>query len=398
MQTHLKVLIVHNYYQQPGGEDQVVAAETALLEKYGHEVLQFTVHNDQVKGINPITLALNTIWNHRIYREVRETCCKMSPDVMHVHNTLPILSPAVYYAANAEGVPVIQTLHNYRLFCPGAYCFSNGTVCEACKGKIFPVPAMIRACYRNSVAATTVVSLMLFVHRLLKTYSRRVDLYIALTDFAKSKFIEGGLSAEKIVVKPNFIGSTSDTGEIVEYYALFVGRLSPEKGVRTLLQAWETVGDRLPLKILGDGPMHQEVIDAAQRNKAIVWLGRQPRETVLDLMKRAYILVFPSEWYEGFPMTIAEAYSVGLPVVAGNLGAMQSIIKHGCTGLHFEPGDSGGLAEQVLWTIDHRDEMHRMRHEARKEYENFYTGEINYRLLMDAYNKAGEINKHWAPH
>lgn len=389
MQTRpLKVLIVHNYYQQPGGEDQVVAAETALLEKYGHEVLQFTVHNDQVKGRNPITLALNTIWNHRIYKEIRETCRTMRPDVVHVHNTLPILSPAVYYAAKAEGVPVVQTLHNYRFFCPGPYCFYNGTVCEACKGKILPVPAMIRACYRNSVAATWVVSIMLFVHRLLKTYSRRVDLYIALTDFAKNKFIEGGLPAEKIVVKPNFIESTSETTEVVEHYALFVGRLSPEKGIRTLLQAWETVGDRLPLKIVGDGPLHQDVIDAAQRNKAIVWLGRQAREAVLGLMKRAYILVFPSEWYEGFPMTIAEAYSVGLPVVASRLGSMESIVKHGETGLHFIPGDPEDLANQVLWSLCHEDEVHRMRSDARTEYESKYTADINYKKIIAIYSAA----------
>jgi len=255
-------------------------------------------------------------------------------------------------------------------------------------GKFVPFSGVLHACYRESRAATTVVVAMLSLHRVLRTYSRMVDMYITLTEFARNKFIEGGLPAEKIVVKPNFIDPDPGSSEGCGGYALFVGRLSKEKGINTLLSAWKIVGDKLPLKIVGDGSLASQVADAEQHISSVEYLGRQLIQRVLSLMKGAVVLIFPSIWYETFGLTILEAYSVGLPVIASNLGSMSSMIEHGRTGLHFQSGDQKDLAEKVNWAINNPKEFTQMRLEARKEYERKYTAEINYKMLMDIYETA----------
>lgn len=384
----MKILQVHNHYQQSGGEDQVFAAEASMLEEHGCRVFRYTVHNNRIKGMNSLTLAKNTLWNKAIAREVRETIRKVRPDVVHFHNTFPLVSPSAYYAAKAEDISVVQTLHNYRLLCPNALFFRDGHVCEDCMGKFTPWPGILHACYRESRAATGVTIGMLSVHRVLRTYSRMVDVYIALTDFARQKFIQGGLPAEKIAVKPNFVDSDPGIGDGQGGYAFFVGRLSQEKGISTLLAALEKIGGKIPLKIVGDGPLSSQVAKASQRISGIEWLGHKPRQSVLGLMKDAAVLIFPSIWYEGFPVTIVEAYSAGLPVIASNLGSMSSIIEDKRTGLHFCPGDPEDLATQVDWIISHPEERERMRREARAEYEARYTVERNYEMLMEIYERA----------
>jgi glycosyltransferase involved in cell wall biosynthesis len=384
----VKILQVHNHYQQSGGEDQVFATEASMLEEHGCRVFRYTVHNNRIKGMNSLTLAKNTLWNKAIAREVRETIRKVRPDVVHFHNTFPLVSPAAYYAAKAEGIPVVQTLHNYRLLCPNALFFRDGHVCEDCMGKFAPWPGVLHACYRESRIATGVTAGMLSAHRVLRTYSRMVDVYIALTDFARQKFIQGGLPAEKIVVKPNFVDPDPGIGDGQGGYAIFVGRLSQEKGLRTLLAAWEKIGGKIPLKIVGDGPLSSQVANASQRISAIEWLGHKPRQFVLDLMKDAAVLIFPSIWYEGFPVTIVEAYSVGLPVIASNLGSMSLMIDHKRTGLHFCPDDPDDLATQEDWILNHPAEFAWMRKKARAEYEARYTAERNYEMLMVIYERA----------
>ena len=383
-----RVLLVHNYYQQPGGEDQVFATEAAMLEKHGCRVYHHTVHNDRIKGMNPLMLARNTLWNKAIARELRGTIRKVRPDVAHFHNTFPLISPAAYYAAKAEGIRVVQTLHNYRLLCPNALFLRTDHVCEDCLGKLVPWPGILHACYRESRPATGVTAGMLSVHRVLRTYCQMVDIYIALTDFARQKFIQGGLPAEKIAVKPNFVDPDPGIGDGQGGYALFVGRLSQEKGVNTLLAAWEKIGGKIPLKLVGDGPLASQVAKASQRISAIEWLGHKPRQSVLGLMKDAAALIFPSVWYEGFPMAIIEAYSVGLPVIASNLGSMSSLIDHKRTGLHFHPGDPEDLARQVDWIISHPVEHERMRQGARNVYKARYTAKRNYDMLIEIYERA----------
>ena len=386
----MKVLLVHNYYQQPGGEDQVFASEGELLETHGHSVVRYTAHNDKVSEMNSLSLIQATLWNKAVYSELRSLIKKERPQVAHFHNTFPLISPAAYYAAKAEGVPVVQTLHNYRLLCPsqGGVFLRNGQVCEDCLGKFLPWPGIVHGCYRNSKAGTAVHSIMLSLHRALQTWTKTVDIYIALTDFARQKFIQGGLPAEKIVVKPNFVYPDPTPGKGQGGYALFVGRLSPEKGIDTLLAAWKRLDSKVPLKIVGDGPLALQVDKATQQIPGVEWLGRLPKTEVLALMKDAYILLFPSLWYEGFPMVIAEAFAVGLPIVASEIGSMSSLITSGRNGLHCRPGNPEDLAVQVKWTLTHSAELTQMRQEARAEFENKYTAEQNYQILMEIYQRV----------
>jgi glycosyltransferase involved in cell wall biosynthesis len=229
---------------------------------------------------------------------------------------------------------------------------------------------------------------MLTIHGALSTWQGTVDMYIALTEFARQKFVQGGLPAEKITIKPNFVSPTPEAGEGRGKYALFVGRLSQEKGVDTLLAAWDNLKGKVPLKIVGDGPLAANVAKAAEKFREVEWLGRQPEDRVLALMKDAQTLLFPSVWYEGFPMVIAEAYAVGLPIIASDLGSMSSLIDHGHTGLHFRPGDPKDLAARVEWASTHPAELKQMRKGARAEFEAKYTAEKNYSRLIEIYESV----------
>jgi glycosyltransferase involved in cell wall biosynthesis len=389
----MKILAVHNRYQRPGGEDQVFVDETALLETRNHRVLRYEVHNDQVKHMNRLTLAKVTIWNTSAYRELGALIRRERPDVVHFHNTLPLVSPAGYYAARAEGVPVIQTLHNYRLLCPVALFFRDGRVCEDCMGKAVPWPGVVHGCYQGSRAASGVIATMLTVHRALRTWTEMVDVYVALTEFARNKFIEGGLPAGKIVVKPNFVVPDPGRGQGGGGYALFVGRLAPEKGTGTMLAAWDRLGTRIPLKIVGEGPLKDQVVGAAARQANVEWLGHRPVADVHALMGKADMLVFPSQCYETFGRVAAEAFAAGTPVIAANIGAVAELVEHGRTGLKFRPGDPEDLVTQVEWALSHSAELRCMREEVRAEFEAKYTAERNYRTLMEIYEAALERKK-----
>lgn len=391
MNSHAtRVLVLHNHYQQPGGEDQVFAAESDLLQSRGHRVLRYALHNDSVTAMSRPELARATVWNGEVYRELRDLIRRERPQVAHFHNTLPLISPAAYYAARAEGVPVVQTLHNYRLLCPNALFFREGRVCEDCLGKSVPWPGVVHACYRGNRFSSAAVGAMLTTHWALGTWAQTVDGYVALTEFARRKFIEGGLPAEKVSVKPNFVHPDPGVGEGTGDYVLFVGRLSQEKGLDTLIAAWERLERKVPLKIVGDGPLASELAGRVAQLPGVEWLGSQPKSRVISLMKEAQALIFPSVWYEGFPVVIAEALAVGLPVIASNLGSMSSLIDAGRTGLHFRPGDPIDLASRVGWAFGHREELRRMRGQARAEFESNYTAERNYEALMEIYQSAAE--------
>ncbi len=384
----MNVVLVHNFYQQPGGEDQVFAAEAALLEAHGHQVTRYTVHNDAVAEMGSFALALATVWNGAQYRALRDLFRSVGPDVVHVHNTLPLVSPAVYDAAQAEGAAVVQTLHNYRMICPSALLFRDEAPCELCVGKTFAWPGVVHACYRGSRAATAVVATSLAAHRLRGTYERGIDRYVALTEFARERFVAGGLPADRIVVKPNFLATDPGPGDGVGGYALFVGRLSPEKGLRVLQAAWREIGGAMPLRVIGDGPLGEEVAAWAASSEGVTWLGRRSSAEVREAMKGAALLVVPSTWYEGLPMTIVEALAVGTPVVASRLGALESLVDDGRTGRTFDPGDGASLAAAVLWAVDHPKALRAMRVAARQEYERRYTAEANHAQLMQVYRDA----------
>ena len=385
----MRVLLLHNRYQIPGGEDVVAQSEKTLLEENGHSVAWIEVTNDDITGLwSQVKTAANTIYSYSSKQRVTEIIASFKPDIVHVHNFFPLLSPAVYDACYEAGVPVVQTLHNYRLLCANAEFFRDGRVCEDCLGKVVPMPGVIHACYRGNRAATAAVAAMLTVHRARGTWRDRVNLYITLTEFARQKFIEGGIPASKIVVKPNFLHPDSGFGTGDGGYALFVGRLSKEKGLDTLISAWKHLGGKIPLKIVGDGPVALQVAEAAQEMQGVELLGRMGKNEVLSLMKEALVLILPSLWYEGFPMTIVEAYSVGLPVIASQIGSLSSLIDPYRTGIHFRPGDAEDLAAQVEWALAHPAEFTRMRREARAEFEAKYMAEANYQQLMEIYQEA----------
>lgn len=384
----IRALLLHNYYQQSGGEDQVFACESNLLEDQGHAIQRYIVHNNEVPQLTKLALGKATLWNDKTYQELRNILKRECPDVVHIHNTFPLISPAAYYAAKAEGVAVVQTLHNYRLLCLNAIFFRDGHICEDCMGKAIPWPGVAHACYRDSHTASAVVAAMLTFHRLRNTWTEMVDIYVTLTHFSKHKFIEGGLPAEKIVIKPNFLASDPGLSEGYGNYALFVGRLSEEKGLSTLLAAWKKLKMTLPLKIVGDGPLASQVEEAARQMPNVEWLGHKSPHEVHDLMGKATMLIFPSECYETFGRVAIEAFAKGTPVIAANIGAIAEVVEHGCTGLHFRPGDPDDLAAQVEWALTHPTELAQMRKRARAEFEANYTAERNYQLLMDIYERA----------
>lgn len=381
----MKVLVVHNYYQQPGGEEQIFNTEATLLQSYGHEVLRYTLSNDQIRETNPLVLAKRTLWNSNVYQELRTLVRQEKPNIAHFHNTFPLISPAAHYALKEEGVPVVQTLHNYRLLCPNALFFRSGKVCEDCLGKPLPLPGIIHSCYRGSRSASVMVAATVSFHDCLGTWSKAVDRFIVYSQFAMDKFAQGGFPAEKLAFKTNFLHPDPGVGQGKGGYALFVGRLSIEKGIGVMLDAWRQLDGKIPLKVLGDGPMSGLVSEAMEAIPEIEWLGRRSLEEVYELVGNAAFLVFPSEWYETFGRVAIEAFAKGTPVIASNIGAIAELIDHGRTGLYFQPGDSEDLAAQVKWLLAHPDQLSQMRQAARKEFEEKYTAEKNYQRLMEIY-------------
>jgi glycosyltransferase involved in cell wall biosynthesis len=384
----MRVLSIHNAYQIRGGEDESRQAEEQLLRDNGHQVDVYEEHNDRVSKLNPLVLAGRTIWSQEAYRTVECQLATADYDLIHVQNFFPLISPSVYYAARSRGVPVVQTLRNYRLMCPNGLFFRDGHPCEDCVGKFFPYPGVVHGCYRDSRAASGVTAAMLSVHRSLRTWTQQVDAYISLTDFARRKAIEGGLPAEKIFVKPNFVNPDPGVGDGGGGFALYVGRLSVEKGLDTLLAAWKSLGDRLPLKIVGDGSLQDEVVAATQQLPNVEWLGRKPKSEVYDLMGAASCLIFPSKWYETFGRVAVEAFAKGTPVIAANIGAIAELVESDRTGVHFQPGDPDDLAAKIDWMLTHPDRWRAMRQNARAEFEAKYTAAQNYKRLMEIYQKS----------
>lgn len=389
----MRILSIHNNYQIRGGEDESRELEERLLQNMGHEVEVYQENNDRVPTINGVNLALRTVWSTEAYNIVKQKLRDKAFDLVHVQNFFPLISPSVYYAAQAKGVPVVQTLRNYRLLCPNGLFYRDGKVCVDCLGKAIPYPGVQHSCYRDSLAASSVTATMLTVHRAMQTWQEKVDLYITLSQFAREKFIEGGFPAEKIVVKPNFVDPDPGVGTGLGGYALFVGRLSPEKGLDTLLAAWEQLKNPMPLKIVGDGPLAGEVAKAAEKSPKIEWLGRKSMAEVYALMGEAMVLIFPSKWYETFGRVAVEAFAKGTPVIAANIGAIAELVEQGRTGLRFQPGNAADLAAQVEWVLQHQQEWELMRQQARAEYEAKYTAKQNYRRLMDIYALVQQMRK-----
>lgn len=377
----MKVIVVHNAYQMRGGEDVVVEAEAKLLRDNGHEVIEYRRHNDELKDMTKVGALADAIWSKRTVREMSALLQAQKPDVVHVHNTFPLISPSLYWAAAEAKIPIVQTLHNFRLMCPQAMFLRNGKVCEDCIGR-FPWPGVAHGCYRSSRSQTLGVAVSVGLHRYLGTWHQKVGRYIALNEFCRRKFIEGGLPQEKIVVKPNFIEDVAIKSN-ARAGLLFVGRLSREKGIALLAEAMrQTTG--IKLTVAGSGPEEHLLDDL----KGLMRVGNLSSQQVLGHMSHAVALVLPSIWYENLPRTLVEAYASGLPVIASRLGALAELVEDGVTGLLFDPSDSKDLAEKMEWATSNPDAMSSMGKNARLQYLEKYSTSRNYRILLSIYESV----------
>ncbi|MDB5805465.1 MAG: transferase [Betaproteobacteria bacterium] len=378
----LRVLLVHNRYQQAGGEDAVVADEMRMLQKNGVHVELYERHNGQVATISPARLAAGTVWSTRTTADLEGIIGRFRPDLIHAHNTFPLISPSLYYGAASHHIPVVQTLHNFRLFCAQAMFMRDGAVCEDCLGKL-PWRGVLRRCYRGSTAQSAVLVAMLGAHRSLGTYRRRVTRYIALNRFCRDKFIEAGLPAERVVVKPNFVDLPAPDAAGPRGGALFVGRLSPEKGIGVLADAARLLPDA-DVEVIGDGPEESRLHGLPGVRLA----GRQAPAQIYERMRGAACLVLPSIWYENFPRVLVEAFACGLPVIASRLGAMAELIEDGVSGLLFTPADARDFADKLAWAQAHPEQMRRMGEAAREVYLRNYTSRANFAQLSAIYRDA----------
>ena len=380
----MKILVVHCAYRFRGGEDKVVEEEMALLKQAGHEVSLLEFSNDG----NAFWKILQLPFNISSYRAVKKAIRSFSPDVVHVHNLHFAASPSVLYAAKHSKVPVVYTLHNYRMVCPSAILFHNGKLFLHSISAGFPWKAVQEGVYKNSRLLTFWLAFSTQLHHWFGTW-QLPSRYIVLTNHAKKIFLQSrlGIQEEQLVVKPNFCSAFADEATTRNDNFLFVGRLSAEKGVRILLDLFS----RLPcqITIAGDGPMREEVIAYTKQYQNISYAGSVQKEELAVLMQQSSALLFPSIWYEGMPLTIIEAFASGLPVIATKIGAMEYMVTHNHDGLLFEAGNGKELeAALAHWSTLKQSEKDAYRLQARKTYERNYTPEINAAQLLAVYNSV----------
>ena len=385
------VLLVHERYRQRAGEDAVFDAELELLRGMGHPVEALVVDNDAIPddaGLGrKLRLGVETVWSTRSARLVSRRLAARPVEIVHVHNTFPLLSPSIYGAARASGAAVVQTIHNYRWICPAATLFRDGQPCEDCVGRLIPWPAVVHGCYRGSPLQTLPVAAMLARQNVAGSW-RQVDAFIALTEFAAAKLAEGGLPADRLHVKANFVWpDPGPASELGEGYVV-IGRLSPEKGIDTVVRAAPLLPPGVVIRLVGDGPERERVDAAAAGHPALQPLGRLEPPDVAVALRRSRALIFPSLVYEGMPMAILEAFANGVPVIAARRGAAAALVEHGVTGLLFEPGDAAGLAAQVAWAETHPDELQQLGRAARDAFVAHYTAEASHVRLLEIYADA----------
>ncbi len=395
----MRVVLAHNFYgsEAPSGENLVFQAERDLLRARGHEVLEFTRHSDDLRRRGAWGLvhgALATPFNAAALLRLRRLLVRARPEVLHVHNTFPLLSPAVVHAARGRPVATVLTLHNFRTFCAAALLLRDGHPCTDCLDRRSAWPGLLHGCYRGSRAATLPLAAMIALHRALGTWTRQVDAFIALTAFQRDLLVRGGLPAGLVHLKPNFHPSPPvplPWGERA-VRALFVGRLAPEKGADVLLEGWARWGAAAPdLEVIGDGPerarLEARAVSLGLGNR-VRFTGALPPAEVESRLLRSRLLLVPSVWFEGFPLVIREAFAAGVPVAASRIGSLQGIVEHGRTGVLFEPGSGEDLHRQVSAAWADAGALGAMAGHARATFEAHYTAEENARSLASIYAMA----------
>lgn len=395
MNKKQKILIVHNYYQVPGGEDTVVENEKNMLIDNGHKVLMYTRHNDDIKSKNilqKLLLPLETIFSLKTYKDVKRIIKKENIDIVHVHNTLPLISPSVYYAAIHSKVAVVQTIHNFRLLCPAATFTKKGLICEDCVNKGL-ICAVKNRCYRQSFTQSLVSTANLAFHRIIGTY-KKVNGYIALTQFNKEK-LKSLINEDKIFVKPNFVDFGYKKSTIVnsKNKFLYLGRIDKLKGIDIILKAWKEIKDE-ELYIVGSGPYEDEAKKFVLDNKMsnVKFLGFKNKDEVRELLKNTKALVMASQWYEGFPMTIVESFALGVPVIAGDIGNLSKIVKNNSNGLLFKYDSYIDLKNKVE-LLKNEELQEQLSQGAFNSYIEKYNKKINYRELTTIYKNIYENDK-----
>lgn len=390
----MRVLMIHNHYRTgtPAGEDTVFRQERALLESGGTEVITFERNNDSVDERDwrqVLRTATGMSWSRSVYDEVSALVQRTRPDVVHLHNTFPLISPSAAAACSDAGVAVVQTVHNFRHSCLPATFYRDGRVCEDCAGGAI-WRGIAHRCYRGSLTGSAAVAHSLWLSRRGR-YARNVTRYIALTRFAAAKLAASGVATDRIVVKPNFYETQLPPGSGDGGYILFCGRLSAEKGVLSLLAALRNLPG-VELRIVGEGPQRAEIENAAQ-GLPVRMVGLVSRDEVFRLMGEAALVVVPSQWYEGFPLVIVEAFAAGTPVAAAEIGGLAEIVRSGETGVKFRPGDADSIAGALRDALGDAARLRHMRATCRDEYESRYTADANLVQMRQIYQDAIELKK-----
>ncbi len=364
----------------------VFQLEQDLLRARGHDVTTYTAHNSDLSTMGRIAMARATIWNRSVRNDLANTLRRRRVDLLHVHNTLPLLSPSVYYAGRAAGAAVVQTLHNYRPVCANGLLLRGGVPCEDCVGSPVPWRAVRHACYRDSRVASAAVATMAATHVALGTWQTQVDAYIAPSEFTRRKFVQAGLDGDRIHIKPHFVSPDPGIGDGAGGYAIYVGRLSQEKGILTLIRAWQQLNGVVPLLLVGDGPLVADVMRFAADVPNVRWLGRTDPPRVYELIGGARCAIVPSECYETFGRVAMEAFAKGTPVIGADIGALSEIVADGKTGFRFRPGDADHLAAVVRRLFG--QPAVQMRQAARLAFDAAFSADRNYERLVTIYHGA----------
>lgn len=389
----MKILLVHSRYTVPGGEEGVFVSEGKLLEEMGCTVIRHETANSVMENYSMARKAATTIWNRRAVKELQSLIQREKPDLVHFHNTFPYLSPAVFISPHREGIPSVVTLHNYRWLCPNGLFFRNNAPCQSCLNSKFLIPALRFRCYRESLGATLVVVLMTLIHRVIGTFKRSPNVIILLNSFQKKLFIKAGFDECLLKIKPNFVEDPTPNGISLPPQGtpfLFVGRLSAEKGISDLLALWKREPKLPRLRIIGDGPLRSETKEASGDN-GIEYLGRLSPSETREEMANSRALIIASHWYEGMPLVILEAFSVGLPVIAPNLGGLPSVVTNGINGMVYEAGNP--YPTLLHYLRQNELETKKLRKGARTTYEDLYTPRKNGETLLKIYRDIVKQDK-----
>ncbi len=390
MFKNMRILQLHNKYQQYGGEDTVVKSEYELLKKNGQEIEQLFFDNKDISSSisNKLLAGLRSIYSFSSAKTIKEKIFQFKPDLIHVHNFFPLISPSVFYIAKKNKIPIVFTIHNYRLICANAMLFRYGQICEECIRKVIPLNGILNKCYRNSSAQSAAVTMMASFHKIIGTWKKNISMYILLTEFGKDKLIYSSLDLPpaKVVVKPNFSADFGCGNAQRQDYYVFLGRLAEEKGIRILLESIKFYNYKL--KIIGDGPLRSFVEEQAINYPNIEYVGFKDKDYIIKELKDARGLIFPSIWYEGLPLSIIETLSTGTPIIISDLAPFKDIITNDYNGFHFLTGNSEDLAQKIKQMDNNIENMNYIYSNARKTYMEKYTPEINYNCLMNIYQNV----------